>query len=249
MALSATLTFPGRIKDKKEIIMLRRLTVLLLIIISAGCSQKGEVGVRNRTSGGASVDIDGRGYYLHPGDLIVREFDIGERFVFGPDDTRVRVSGEGDYVFYFDHMMRVRDEETNILPLYCEAGQLTVTNNTSGDMHLYIAACSDPDWGSPCDYIHAGGQVAWKLSPGCWDILLTSPGYSDITDTFGNIMACEEYSITLFSAENPETDVSSPHSVRRIIRPGDKSAEKKNKNCSGGSDAIRREKVGKNRLY
>jgi len=231
--------------------MLRRLTVLLLIIITAGCSQKGEVGVSNRTRGGASVDIDGSGYYLHPGDLIVREFDVGDRFVFGPDDTRVRVSGEGDYVFYFDHMMRVRDEETNILPLYCEAGQLTVTNNTSGDMHLYIAACSDPDWGSPCDYIHAGSQVAWKLSPGCWDILLSRPGYSDITHTFGSITACEDYSVTLVSRNSAggiEKDVSSPNSIKRVYRQGDDVAAKK-KDCAAVSGLIRMEKAGDTHLH
>ena len=181
--------------------MFRKIALLLVIIFAAGCSQKGEVGVRNRTRGLVYLDIDGRGYELYPGDLIIREIEIGKQCVFGPDETRVLIAGEGDYLFYFSYMARVRDDETTIIPLYCDAAQLTVTNNTLYDLDLFIVDCSDPGWGSPCDYLPPGGQVVWKLDPGCWDVMVDGIEIAPASTRYGNMLACEDYRFTIYGSE------------------------------------------------
>ena len=227
--------------------MLRKWTVILIILIAAGCTQKGEVGVDNRTAGNVFVRIDGRGYNLYPGDMIIREIEIGEKAVFGPDETRVLVSGEGDYIFYFSHMVRVRDDERTIIPLYCEAGNLTVTNNTLVAMDLYLAECYEPDWGSPADYIPAGGQVVWQLGPGCWDVLLTAPGYSDIYQRYSNIIACEEYSLTVFGSSNESGESAeskrSPDIICRSLIPGDDTAGIRRTDPVGSHEVMKKKKL------
>ncbi|MFO7916037.1 MAG: hypothetical protein R6U43_10160 [Candidatus Krumholzibacteriales bacterium] len=228
--------------------MFRKLAFLLIILISAGCTQKGEVGVDNRTDGNVFVRIDSRGYNLYPGDMIIREIEIGDKAVFGPDETRVLVTGEGDYVFYFSHMVRIRDDETTILSLYCEAGQFVVTNNTYQALDFYLAACYEPDWGSPSDYIPAGSQVAWKLAPGCWDVLLTAPGYTDIYRRFSNIIACEEYGITIYSSANALEEIENSNknadNVCRVLAPGDDTIDFKKSSPSGSPEVMKKEKSG-----
>lgn len=171
--------------------MHKKLAVLLLIILFAGCTQEGEVGVHNLSGGDISLEIDGRSYYLYPGDRLIRSIEIGKKCIFGPDETRVLVTGEGDCLFYFSRMVRVRNDETNMLPVYGDAGLLTVINNTLYALDLYISPCSDPEWGSPCDYIPPGWEVTWKLSPGCWDVLGedSQGGYADATF---NILVCDD---------------------------------------------------------
>lgn len=218
-----------------------------MILIAAGCTQKGEVGVDNRTDGNVFVRIDGRRYNLYPGDMIIREIEIGEKAVFGPDETRVLVSGEGDYVFYFSHMVRVRDDERTILPLYCEAGQLTIANNTFNDLDLYLVACYEPDWGSPADYIPAGSQVVWQLGPGCWDLLLTAPGYSDIYQRFSNIIPCEEYSLTIYGSSYASGEIKESKDSSNIIchslLPGDDTLGIRRPTPRGGREAIKKNKL------
>jgi len=228
---------------KGEFMMLKIFAALILVLILAGCTQEGEIGLRNRTGGGASVDIDCSGYYLHPGELIVREIEIGRKCVFGPDETRVLVSGEGDCLFYFSDMVRVRDGEQTVLSLYGDAGLLTVMNDTPYALDLYLVDCSSMDWGSPCDHVPAGGQVTWKLSPGCWDVLGEAAGFADASASF-NINVCDDSVFQIYSARysagHAHEKASDAGIVRAALGSGDDVKMKDRAGLPQGNEDIRR---------
>lgn len=223
--------------------MLRRLAALGLILIAAGCTQEGEVGLNNRTGGGVSGEIDGSNYYMDPGDLIMKEIEIGKKCVFGPDETRVSVSGEGDCLFYFSDMLRVRDDEKSVLPLYGDAGLLTVINDTPHALDLYLVACSSTDWGTPCDHIPAGSQVTWKLSPGCWDVLGEAAGFGDARASF-NINVCDDSVLEIYSARysagGEKGKPADAATVRAALRSGGDVKIKERAGLPQGAEDIRR---------
>jgi len=168
------------------------LLIFSLGFIFAACSQEGEVEVQNLTGGDLETVVDGVGHYLYPDEAVIQEIKIGRKFIFGPDDTDIGVSGEGECKFYFYNIVGVEDDYTSIFRVYGDAGYLVFWNETGETMDFYLAACSDEYWPEyPDDVVPPGDYTEWKVSDGCWDVLVeTQSYYGEVYDIWVDV--CED---------------------------------------------------------
>lgn len=179
---------------------MKRLVLILALAALCSCSQKGEVEVDNESGSDLEVEIDGVSFVLDDGGYVIREIDIGSKFIFGPDEKDVRVWGEGTCKWAFSRGVTVRSDELTTVTVHGDAGYLQVCNSTLGTLALYISPCYETSWGDPDDYISSGSCSIWKLQVGCWDMKV-SDGVGSYEDYDIIVMPCDLYDYTIVSAK------------------------------------------------
>jgi hypothetical protein len=152
----------------------KRLICALAAVMAAGCSQEGSVTVHNRSGPDLNVRVDGASFYLDDGEVVTKPVDIGRKFIFGPDDRAVAVSGEGYCKWPFDDVVAVTDGRNTLIEVYGDAGYFDICNVSGHTLELYLSPCESPTWGDPLEMISDGYCTTWMVEEGCWDMLLVS---------------------------------------------------------------------------
>jgi hypothetical protein len=81
--------------------------------------------------------------------------------------------------FYFYKSVIVENDEVYSVSIYGDAGNISVDNNTSEYMYLYLSPCTDTNWPlSPDDIVAPFSRTNWKVSDSCWDLKCESASYT-----------------------------------------------------------------------
>jgi hypothetical protein len=111
---------------------------MLAAITAFSCSQKGTVEVTNRSGEALSGAIDGDHFTIGSGGTVSEEIDIGTKFIFGPDEKTITVTGGGLCVLPFSQRVSLKDEDIAVMDVYSDAGLITVENYTGGNLYVYL---------------------------------------------------------------------------------------------------------------
>jgi len=162
----------------------------LAVVLVAGCSQEGSVTVHNQSGPDLEVRVDGARYFLGDGQVATKQVDIGRKFLFGPDDRAVVVSGEGYCKWPFDDVVPVTDERNTLVELYGDAGYFDICNVSGYTLELYLSPCESPTWGDALELVPGGYCTTWMVGQGCWDMLVVSiAGQFEVLDAY--IVPCD----------------------------------------------------------
>jgi hypothetical protein len=150
---------------------MRLLLIASVLLLFLGCSQDGDVTVQNHSGPYLEVSMDGSTYLLDDGESVTKRIEVGRKFLFGPDDKAVAVSGEGECKWPFREVILVEDERNAIFTVHGDAGYIDVCNQTGYTLELYLSSCSDDSWGDPLELVSDGYCTTWMVEAGCWDML------------------------------------------------------------------------------
>lgn len=141
--------------------------LMLAAMTAFSCSQKATVEVTNRSGEAISGTIEGAHYLIGAGETASAEVEIGTKFIFGPDEKTVTVTGEGLCVLPFATRVTVQNEDVAEQRIYSNAGLITVNNYSSADLYVYIESNG---WGWGEGWVDAYQDGTWRVPVGSYSI-------------------------------------------------------------------------------
>ncbi len=152
--------------------------IILIAVGLSGCSQDGDLIVKNETSTEFQGYVEGKSVVIDRGMEYRTNIYIGKTLaVVGPKDINVTISGSAWTKKSFTKEIKVTSGETTTFSIINDTGACAFSNN----YHLPVNAVSKKDCDSTefdLNLLEKGEAIlpaGWKvlqLDPGCWDILV-----------------------------------------------------------------------------
>jgi hypothetical protein len=168
----------------------------LLIFFAAGvfpgCSQEGNLVVRNDCQTEFEGYVDDQFVEIAPGDEVAMSVYIGKKaLVIGPNDIDVEISGSAWTKKPFVESISIQSDETTIYPLVDDVGAIIFQNAYSLQINdISIKQCDSLEFGegllSKTQVLSPGTAKLIQLDEGCWDILVNY-GREQLLDTVTGI--------------------------------------------------------------
>ncbi|MBU1700880.1 MAG: hypothetical protein KJ970_18255 [Candidatus Eisenbacteria bacterium] len=162
-----------RIRDKR----LWMLGLLVILLVSSGCSKEGTVNVVNMTDYTISVQImQEDAQKILAGATLTETVKISKGFV-PPSEREIEVSGMGIVKNEFSERMIVKDGgEVSFIIEPDAAGLIVINDLECSTRETYIKKCDVGQWGdNQLDYnLRPEGTRSFRLEPGCYDVRIKS---------------------------------------------------------------------------
>ncbi len=169
-----------------------RIGALLFFFIAAGalfgCSQEGNLEVKNDCQTEFEGYVDNQFVEIAPGDNVKTTIYIGKKaFVIGPDDIEVEIIGGARTKRSFTATVTVKSDETTIYSITDDVGALVFQNAHNLQINgISVKLCDSLQFGDNLlpknQALSPGTARLIQLDEGCWDILVNF-GREQILDT------------------------------------------------------------------
>jgi hypothetical protein len=167
-----------------------RVLFLILIFVAglAGCSQEGNLVVKNEGVSEFQGDVENTRVTIDPGKSYTTPVYIGKTLAFvGPSGLTVTVSGSANTKRPFSEEVEITSDETTIYRIIDDVGACDFENRH--DLHINaisIKRCDSTEFGPNMlggDRAMAPGSIkVMQIDPGCWDFLVNY-GRLELIDT------------------------------------------------------------------
>jgi len=165
---------------------------LILLLISvvglSGCSQEGDLIVKNKGATEFQGSVENEHVTIDPGDSYTKSIYIGKSLaVVGPSGISVAISGSCPTKRAFSDEIYLMGDETTIYEINDDVGAVDLVNSYYLKINeVSVKLCSGTAFGSnlldPASSIAPGTTKVIQIDPGCWDILLNY-GRDELLDT------------------------------------------------------------------
>jgi len=160
----------------------KNMRVLLAIVAIAasltGCSQEGDLVVKNDATTEFEGYVEDQFVMIAPGEQYSTTIYIGKNFTLvGPTDIGIPISGSAWTKKSFSITMWVASGEQNTFTIDDDIGALDFKNNYSLSINeISVKMCDGTSFGSNLleigHKLAPGDEKLIQLSPGCWDVLV-----------------------------------------------------------------------------
>ncbi len=160
--------------------------------ISSGCSQDGDLVVKNDCQTEFEGYVDDQFVEIAPGDEVTMNVYIGKRaLVVGPTDIDVEISGSAWTKKPFVESVTIQSEEKTVYSLVDDVGAVIFQNAHSLQINeISVKQCDSLQFGesllSKTQVLSPGTAKLIQLEEGCWDILVNY-GREQLLDTVTGI--------------------------------------------------------------
>jgi hypothetical protein len=168
---------------------IRALCAIIVFAIGlAGCSQEGNLVVKNEGATEFQGYVENTQVTIDPGASYSTSVYIGKTLVFiGPTDLTVTISGSAATKKAFTEEVQIKSDETTAYPIIDDVGACSFTNAHFVQMNaISIKMCDSTTFGPNLlqqgHPIPPGTTRVLQIDPGCWDILVNY-GREEYLDT------------------------------------------------------------------
>ncbi len=156
----------------------RALFVIAALAALAGCSQEGDLVVRNDGHSTFQGYVESQLVTIDPGASYKTSIYIGKTFALvGPTDIGVTVKGSSETKKVFETEVWVKSNETTTFVLRDDVGAVNFRNAYSLQINgIFLKRCAESAFGPNLvgnnRTVAPGTTKVIQFDPGCWDILV-----------------------------------------------------------------------------
>jgi len=167
----------------------RVLFVILIFVVGlSGCSQEGNLAVKNESVSEFQGDVENTRVTIDPGESYTTSIYIGKTLAFiGPSGLTVTISGSASTKRAFSDEVEITSDETTVYRIIDDVGACDFTNRYNLQINaISMKMCDSTEFGPNIlgqdRAIAPGTTKVIQIDPGCWDILVNY-GRQELLDT------------------------------------------------------------------